>query len=388
VSRPVVIGVVRVVATLVVLVPAVVVLSGWGGRERGCAPGPVRSVPLVPAHQSWLLAVGHGSGGSRVFAETRRGVFAGDGAGRTWRRIGPGHQLLAIDPIDPRHQVASTGDSLVVSRNGGRSWRPADAPTCVWLSAADVPSGGGGRVIYAWDSGPVMPEDRNKGGVYRSSDGGRSFSRIATYAPSDTNGAAVAVDGRTLYVGAPDGIHTSTSAGKRWTSAKLVGDTVDFVYGVFDAQAVPSVAFATTGTGRWVSAFNGEGGETQRLWHTNDAGATWHPSLELFDVASAVTAPSDGATVYVQGEQIVRGQAFALLLRSRDGGRHWTTMQRHLERSGVTAEAAGATRGPKAGSLVVDPTRPDVLYRDTGTSLQRSVDGGRTFTALHMTASR
>jgi hypothetical protein len=148
-----------------------------------------------------------------------------------------------------------------------------------------------------------------------------------------------------------------------------------------------SVAFAAMGTGRSVRAANGEGGETQRLWRTDDAGASWRPTLELFDIESVVTAPRDVATVYVQGELIAHRRSTQVLLKSTDSGQHWTTLQRRPETSAATADSATAPIGPKAYSLTVDPARSNVLYRDTGTALQRSTDGGRTFQALHVAAS-
>jgi hypothetical protein len=219
--------------------------------------------------------------------------------------------------------------------------------------------------------------------MYRSSDGGRSFTQIAGYDPTDPNGAVAGADAQTVYVGAQDGVHVSTSAGEHWKTTKLQGD----VGGVFDAQTLPDVAFAAMGTGRSVSAADGEGGETQRLWRTDDAGISWRPTLELFDIESVVTAPRDVATVYVQGERIAHRQATELLLKSIDSGQHWTTLQRRRETSAATADSATAPIGPKAYSLTVDPAHSNVLYRDAGTALQRSTDGGRTFQALHVAAS-
>lgn len=361
---------------------ALVALAGCGGHDRGCASGPVRAVALVPAQRTWLLGVGRDGRGSHLYAETRHGVFASDDRGDTWRRIGPGHRLLAVDPTDPRHQVATARGSIVVSWDAGRSWRRADAPACASMTAVAL-AAGDGRVVYGWGSGPLLPGDRSKGGIYRSGDGGRSFTRIAGYDPTDPNGAVVGADAQTVYVGAQDGVHVSTSAGEHWKTTKLEGDGG----GVFDAQTLPSVAFAATGTGRSVSAADGQGGETRRLWRTDDAGATWRPTLELFDIESVVTAPGDVATVYVQGERIADGRSTELLLKSNDSGKHWTTMQRRPEASAATADSASAPIGPKAYSLTVDPARSDVLYRDTGTVLHRSTDGGRTFQALHVAAS-
>jgi photosystem II stability/assembly factor-like uncharacterized protein len=365
---------------LVVL--AIVALAGCGGHARGCALGPVRPVAQVPAQRTWLLGVDRDDRGSHLYAETRHGVFASDDQGDTWRRIGPGHRLLALDLNDPRHQVATARGAILVSWDAGRSWRRADAPACASISAVALPAGDS-QVVYGWGSDPLLPGDRSKGGIYRSSNGAHSFTRIAGYDPTDLNGAVVGADAQTVYVGAQDGVYVSTSGGKRWKTTKLQGD----IGGVFDAQTLPRVAFAAAGTGRSVSAADGEGGETQRLWRTDDAGATWRPTLELFDIESVLTAPHDVATVYVQGERIAHRQSTELLLKSTDSGQHWTTMQRRRETSAATAGSATAPIGPKAYSLTVDPARSNVLYRDTGTALQRSNDGGRTFQALHVAAS-
>jgi len=106
------------------------------------------------------------AGGRRIYGygsdfKTReqRLLSSVDG-GRRWQRLAPPEPLisLAIDPGDARRLLASGERGVYRSRDGGRSWTPLDAPVAgllTWNAAGAFLAGGDGRVWRsAGASGP------------------------------------------------------------------------------------------------------------------------------------------------------------------------------------------------------------------------------------------
>src|SRR5436190_10961798 len=93
--------------------------------------------------------------------------------------IGWGGQVssLAVDPNDSDHVIAATGrGGLFRSSNGGRTWTHIDAfPTDAVNSLAFAPDGSG--VVIATSRYDTQSGDWS--GVWRSADGGRTWSSVA-----------------------------------------------------------------------------------------------------------------------------------------------------------------------------------------------------------------
>ena len=148
-----------------------------------------------------------------------------------------------------------------------------------------------------------------------------------------------------------------------------------------------ATVFAWSDTDREAHSRNGYSGPTQRLHRSVDGGDQATGVLELFDISSISVAPADPAMVYLDGLRIADGEARVVLLRSTDGGAHWQTRSSRPSPGAPTiAEITEDAVNPNGYRVVVDPRDPDVVYRDTGERVERSVDGGRTFTALRVRA--
>jgi photosystem II stability/assembly factor-like uncharacterized protein len=233
-------------------------------------------------------------------------------------------------------------------------------------------------LVYGWVGGPVIPEDRHRAAVVVSHDGGRSFGKVASY---ETESIAVADDPRRAYLTTASGLFVTRDGGSDWQrAAGLPGD----LHAAAVAPTASSTVFVVADTGRFIDSKEGEGGTTQRLYRSLDAGEHAASVLEMFDITSITFAPSRPATVYVAGEQLVDDHARTVVLRSRDLGGHWQTQASEPSVNSASADYLEAPTSPNADSLAVDPTDPSIVYRDTGGQIERSLDGGHMFHRLHV----
>lgn len=323
----------------------------------------------------WLVGVRADARQSSVYAMTSRGLFESHTRGRSWRRLGAGGQFLGFDATRPGHLLGTGQRSRVgVSFDAGNTWRAARMPRCVPILDGVVFSRAG-DALYGWSIGGITSEDADQAATVVSRDGGRSFAKVLPY---DAEAVAVTNDPRLVYATA-DGLIVSRTAGADWQRA---GAPLDSTHAIAAAPATPRAVFVAADTGRFVESREGEGGTTQRLYRSLDAGKHWTNVLEMFDITSINVAPSHPAIVYVAGEQITNSRAKVVVLRSRDVGRHWQTRSSEPSSGGQTVADLDRTISPNTDTLAVDPVNPNVLYRDIGTRVQRSLDGGRSFTTL------
>jgi photosystem II stability/assembly factor-like uncharacterized protein len=216
----------------------------WRTRNWGGSWEKVRSAVLDEAGAvRALLPVG-----PRVYLGADRGLYVSDDFGETWTRGGLDQPVLAVLPsrysaADPT-VFAGTASGLLKSGDGGRSFKPT-ALTGVsihrieWPGPALVVATGAGVVVSADSAASVLPPGTGlpegpisalalsayfivdpvmfaavgSEGVFRSSDGGK------TWSPSGLQERTVSDlvwFGPLLYAVTDQGLHRSTDAGRRW----------------------------------------------------------------------------------------------------------------------------------------------------------------------------
>jgi photosystem II stability/assembly factor-like uncharacterized protein len=206
-------------------------------------------------------------GGSLVYGGN--GVYKSTNRGRTWHNVGLRDSSrigrIAINPKNPRHVlVAATGHlfnpggqrGLYETRNGGRTWDRILKGENKTTGAVDVafdPKDPKTIFVTMWDHQRFPDYRRYAGvgsGVYRSTNGGRSFQRLGPAnglpAPSDVSGGriGVAIDPqrpRNVYVlyannneGSFQGWFKSTNGGDTFIAPPVANVTLQpsqFVYG-------------------------------------------------------------------------------------------------------------------------------------------------------------
>ena len=264
------------------------------------------------------------------------GVWKTTSAGATWFNVTDsvpeiaGVTALEVAPSDPDVVYLGTGDrgaGLYKTTDAGKTWRhlegvPAHAISAILVDPRDA------NIVLVAAQGDLRAKSDQRG-VYRSTDGGRTWSRVLS--KDDETGASSIV----------------------WAF-----DNPKVVF----ATMAPHYAAPGTGGRGGFGGPGGGGGRGQAMYKSTDEGSTWtevHPAGLQNAGSLAVAQHTNSQRLYSLG----RGGLF----RSDDGGANWTLGTKEL----YTA----------SGHLYVDSKNPDILYT-MGTSAYRSDDGGRTLVAF------
>ena len=311
-------------------------------------------------------------------------------AGFAWRNIGPwrGGRSIACagSPGRPfEYYFGATGGGLWKTTDGGTTWLPVTdgqirsssvGAVAVSESNPDVVYLGMGETQLR---GNVMQGD----GVYRSSDGGRTWTHLGladTQAigrirvhPRDPDVVYVAALGHPYGANAERGIFRSTDGGRHWARVLHRNSRAGAVDIDLDAND-PRVLYASVWDVYRTPWLLSSGGPASGLFKSIDGGDTWteatrNPGLPAGPLGKITVAVSraDSRRVYALVEAEEGG-----LFRSDDAGATWTR---------VNAERDLRQRAFYFSRIVADPKNADTVYA-LNFRLSRSTDGGRTFVAL------
>lgn len=253
------------------------------------------------------------------------GILRSLDGGVTWNPIGeldpPVAWGVLADPAEDGLLYAITDAGIVRSLDGGETWELRSGDFHPWTLAAD-PSDG--AVLYA----SVTDYDAQRFGVYKSTDGGGSWSPSLVQEPAEVSGS-IAVDPndpRAVWTGGAQ-LWKSLDGGGHWLAVGAGSAAISGVPLLADTTD-PNVVLA--------------GGGAEPLWRSADRGRTWTRAAEetgllplgLLQQASAGTIfASDGLRLF----------------QSANGGATWTELP---------LQAAYPI-------MVLDPDRPGVLYSAT-----------------------
>jgi photosystem II stability/assembly factor-like uncharacterized protein len=257
-----------------------------------------------------------------------------------FRNIGPqvsGGRLGAVAGTDrdsSLYYAGAAGGGVWKTTNAGQSWEPMFDKQDVQSIGAIAIDPANENVVWVGtgEGAPrndVIPGD----GVYRSSDGGKTWQHALTLRsalvakieidPRDPNTVLVGVLGDPFADSADRGMYRTTDGGKTWRKTLYV----DARTGVSDMDAsrkTPGVVFAGMWTYRRTGWSSDSGGTRGGLYKSNDFGATWQrlsgnglPSGATGRIGIAI-APSNDQRIYalIESKQ-------GLLWRSDDGGASW-----------------------------------------------------------------
>lgn len=216
-------------------------------------------------------------------------------------------------------------------------------------------------------SGCSLVSSGNDGGIFRSDDGGKTFSQKVSIDQNGKKGSIGVVDvlsiavnpqnGSEFYIGTKSsGILKTSDAGENWQQLKVSQLTPEKVYAMAVDSSNPQIVYATVVIDK-----------RAKIIRSDDAGANWkdiytEPAGGSI-VLSLALSPQNSQNIYAGTDQ---GQ----IIFSENGGETW----RHLD----------WTKSQKAVyRITIDFFNPQIIYfalfQD---GMLRTKDGGRTFEKL------
>lgn len=374
----------------------------------------IGAIAVAPSNPS-VVYVGTGEANPRNSVSWGDGVYKSVDAGKTWTHVGLRESrhvgAIAIHPTDPEIVfVAAMGRTwgenpergLYRSEDGGKSWSPVlrvDARTgcidCV-IDPADpnfVYAATWERRRDATDDGDPKIQTGPGSGLWRSTDGGRTFERLAAGLPSRPLGRigidVYAKDPRIVYaiVGTDE---TGKDAGaRRSTTEASIGVRGKNVAGGFEVVGLTKdgpAELAGVAVGDVLLRVGGEPiGDAKSLSLAVSkhppgtrleiafarGGAESNVSVELF--GKSIGAGRDmgagmqgGQVANAQDDQGKNGVETGGVFRSEDRGATWTRVNSLIPRPFYY------------GKIRIDPSDASRVYV-LGISFHRSTDGGKTF---------
>ena len=319
-------------------------------------------------------------------------------SGLVWRSVGPfrGGRIASVTGAIGAPGVfyaGLPGGGIWKTTSAGVTWFPIfDSVTAVSAVGSIEVAPSDPNVIYAGTGDMATGGAVNEGdGMYKSVDAGASWRHIGLDStrqipsllvdPRNPDLVMAAAMGNVHVMGGTRGIYRSTDGGASWTRTLAVGDS-DGVEKLARAFDEPDVIFATTmrhysapdttGTPFYRQQTPRSGPTGTALYKSTDEGLTWH------EVSGGGLPRLSGRTSVAVAMHTNAQRVFLIensgLYRSDDGGTTWRQMD------STDTRIRNGQGGYNCG-VYVDPQNPDVVYT-INTSSYKSTDGGNTFTGF------
>ena len=343
-GRPVTLS--RILPAVPDIAPPINTWQSLGPRNfGGTLSGKLNSVVALSSGR--LLAAG--GFGQSFEVGTEAGIFSAAYAGGPWTASNHGladttvNALISVDNAGSAILAATQFGGIYRSTDGGVSWSNVYGSTGAFCFAIN------GNRIYAGVTG----------GIVESVDNGGTWTKTLTYANYDT--FAIAVSGSTVIAGSSDNSIYANTAGN-WSKVASIGFSVypGGIHALAIDPASPTTVLATV-NGSMLDSVTQLSFATQLLYRSADAGLTW---TQTAFPSSARGAQAIAASPTIPHRFYIAG---TILETTNDAG--------------LTFLPAGGA-GDSRGLLVQASPAGDIVYLATDQGLARSIDGGQTFTGL------
>lgn len=270
-----------------------------------------------------------------------------------WKSVGPEGgdvRAFAYDPHNPDYILLGTSSGLLYrSENGGASWSlfahlgPGDHYVLDNISFDPHDS----KTVYvaAWSV-----DEQNNGDLFKSKDGGKSWKLVPGMRGRSIRAFAIADSNpKILTAGALEGVFRSFDGGDSWQQISPVNHPdIKNIESIAVDSKDPNIIYA----GTW-----------HLPWKTSDGGKTWsnikQGVIDDSDVFSIIIDHSNPDTVYASAcSGIYKSDSAGALFRKIQG-------------------IPGSARRTRV--LQQDPVNPNVVYAGTTEGLWKTIDGGKTF---------
>ncbi len=320
------------------------------------------------------------------------GVFRTTDYGRTWEPIFDDQSsgsigAIAVAPSDPdiiyvgsgeglQRPDLSTGNGIYKSTDAGKTWTHLGLRDGQQIPQIVVDPRNPDRLFVAVLGHPYGPNAER--GLYRSTDGGRSFRKIL--GPDENTGAIDVLmapdDSNTLYAalwesrqapwengvwqGPGSGVFKSTDGGETWT--RIMNGLPTFAEGLGRV----GLAIAPTRATRLFATV--DAGDQSGIYRSDDAGASWRKTSHD---ARVHNRGSDFAELKVDpknADMVYSGSIVAW--KSEDAGSTWRMIR-------------GAPGGDDYHRLWINPDNPQIILLAADQGAIITVNGGETWSSWY-----
>ena len=291
--------------------------------------------------------------------------------------------------------VGAASGGVWKSMNGGTTYKPVFDKEPVQSIGAIAIDPGNSKVIWVGTGEAWMRNSVSVGnGVYKSVDGGENWTHVGLNESEHISKILIdPTDGNTVYVCVPGklwsdsndrGLYKSADGGKTWSKILAGGNASTGCSTLSMDPAAPKTLYAGMWDFRrkgWTFRSGGDGpnaASASGLFKSTDGGATWTPLTDAsakglppkpWGRLAVAVAPSKPNVVYAFIEAVPPQNA---LYRSDDGGATWTMRDRSQNM---------IWRPFYFANLVVDPKNENRVIKPDG-SLIMSTDGGASFSGI------
>ena len=271
---------------------------------------------------------------STLYSLSDGGIFKSLDAGDNWIDISNGLGILQFYRFDnsPTNPNVITGGA----QDNGSATRQAAGNWVDWLGADGM-------------EGLVSPTNHlnlwgtsQNGSIYRSTNGGNSYSSLPRPAPGDwVTPLEIHPTNEAILYGGWTGVWKSVNGGSSWTNISS-GVINSLVTDLAIAPSAPTTIYASRGA---------------TLWVTTDDGANWATRSAPSTINDIAVDPTNPSKIWVACNSITNR-----ILVSNDGGINWTNISSNLP--GIVARA-----------IVVDNNTPRNLYVGMNIGVYHQIEG-------------
>ncbi|MEI7577922.1 MAG: glycosyl hydrolase [Armatimonadota bacterium] len=325
--------------------------------------------------------------GAITFGQVNPDLFAG----MSWRNVGParGGRSIAVAGSIQRPKeffFGATGGGVWKSTDSGVSWSQVSDNTfgTASVGALAVAPSNPDIIIAGTGERDIRGNISHGDGVYRSKDGGKSWSHIGlkecqtisriVIDPKDPDKILVAAFGHVYGPNRERGVYKTTDGGASWRKVLFESEKAGAVHITLDPNDSNTVLAATWEAWRTPYSMN-SGGPGSKLWKSTDGGETWDdisrneglPKGTVGKIGFTIS-PVDSKRYYAQIEALDGG-----LFRSDDAGKTWQL---------VNSDRNWRQRAWYYTHVYAGPKNKDEVYA-LNVGFGKSTDGGKTFTQLN-----
>jgi photosystem II stability/assembly factor-like uncharacterized protein len=306
------------------------------------------------------------------------------GSAETSRSTGLLQKAPATDNAQPHSKNGTLSDnpSRYLDEKGNRANGIKPGPAVPARHQGERPAGSGAWVSLGPPGGDVFdvaastvdanivlaglaPGGSFGGTLYRSSDGGNTWSEVPALDGTSVFDIEFAPDG-TTYIATQDSVRKSTDSGLTWATLNLGIGPNDQVFDVAIDPSDPSML--------WVGVADAAGSQPVNAMRSTDGGATWTnrtpPHAPMSGRGIAVDPNDSNTVIAVFGGDFGGGEAWV----TTDGGDSWTDRSAGLPGNPLNAVVYDGTRLLVGGGL---------LFGSQFVGLYESPDLGVTWNPLH-----